>query len=154
MVNIFKNFSSIIYLKIIREILYFLQKISMIFIISFATIGDNEEVYPINKVILCIFICIFSFYGQFQTQPFITKDLNHLNSISNIIMILTLLFALFSSICNDITMQILFLISLICTNCYFLLMIVKSVLVFKFFINKNSKIAKRCEKYIANDCIK
>ena len=116
MVNIFKNFSSIIYLKIIREILYFLQKISMIFIISFATIGDNEEVYPINKVILCIFICLFSFYGQFQTQPFITKDLNHLNSIANVIMILTLLFALFSAICENLAMQIFFFIWIIFTN--------------------------------------
>ena len=44
----------------IREFLYFLQKITMIFIISFVEIGNTEDVYPINKVIICIFICIFS----------------------------------------------------------------------------------------------
>ena len=126
----------------------------MIFIISFATIGDNEEVYPINKVILCIFICLFSFYGQFQTQPFITKDLNHLNSIANVIMILTLLFALFSAICENLAMQIFFFIALICCNCCFLFIIAKSCLVFTFFINKKSKIAHQFEKYLGNKCIK
>jgi len=124
----------------------------MIFIISFANIGENEDVYPLNKVIICILICIFSFYGQFKTQPFITNDLNHLNLIGNVIMILTLLFALFSTICEDITMQILLLIALIIFNCYFLLLIIKSCLFFKLFIDKNSKISKKFEKYIGDYC--
>ena len=153
--NVFFLLLLIMYLiKKNREFLYFLQKITMIFIISFVEIGDTEDVYPINKVIICIFICIFSFSGQIKTKPFITKDLNRLNSVANTIMILTLLFALFSAICENLGMQIFFLIALIGCNCYFLLIIIKSCLVFKFFIIKNSKITKELEKYIGQNCIK
>ena len=126
----------------------------MIFIISFVEIGDTEDVYPINKVIICIFICIFSFSGQIKTKPFITKDLNRLNWVANTIMILTLLFALFSTICANLGMQIFFLIALISCNCLLFLIIIKSCLVFKFLINKNSKITKKFEKYMRQKGVK
>ena len=126
----------------------------MILIILFAKIGDTEDVYPINNVIICIFICIFSFYGQIKTKPFITKDLNRLNSIANSIMILTLLFAVFSAICENLAMQIFFFIALIGCNCYLFLIIIKSCVVFKFLVNKNSKITKKFEKYIRQNGIK
>jgi len=121
-------------------------------VISFVKIGDSDEVYPINKVILCILICILSFCGQLKTKPFITNDLNYLNFVANVIMILTLLFALFSAICKNETMQILFLIALIGFDCYFLFIMIKSCLVIKFVIRKNSKFAKRFEKYIGTTC--
>lgn len=111
----------------------------MIFIISNINIGDVEEVYPINKVILCVFICLISFYGQIITKPFITDDLNQVNWNSNVTMILTLLFALFSAICEDIAMKIVFMVFLTSLNCYLIFIIGKSCLTLKLLDTKNSK---------------
>lgn len=126
----------------------------MIFTIAFANIGDEEEVYPTNKVIICILICLLSFFCQLKSKPFITLDLNNLNLLSNVIMILTLLFALFSAICENSQMKFIFLIALLCFNCYFLLIIVKSCLIVKLVIAKNSNILNHYEKYFGNNCIK
>ena len=137
-----------------REFLYFMQKIAMIFIISNFNIGEVEEVYPINKVILCVFICLISFYGQFITKPFITDDLNQVNLNSNVIMILTLLFALFSAICENTAMKIIFMVFLTCLNCYLIFIIGKSCLTLKLLYTNNSKllnfINKTFQKFFKN----
>jgi len=124
----------------------------MIFIISFVQIGDTEEVYSTNKVILCILVCMLSFYCQFKTQPFIIDDLNQLNAIGNTIMILTLLFALFSAICENTALKIFFLLALISLNCYFLMLAVKGCLETKFLNDKKSLIFQKIWKYLGYHC--
>ena len=127
-----------------------MQKIIMTFIIAFVKTGDTGigNIISQNNAFFCVTLCFISFWAQLKIQPFVTIELNELNIKSNFIMIITILFGLFASICNDVKLELIILIVIIGMNVYFLLFFVKRYLQIKMVVQQNSKFFDKINKGI------
>ena len=110
----------------------------MTFIIAFIKVGSGEVISQ-NNAFFCLILCFLLFWAQVKYKPFITNELNDLNLKSNFIMIITILLGLFSSMFQDITLQILLLILLLGLNIYFMMFFIKGYLQLKMVVTKKSK---------------
>ena len=102
----------------------------MILVNSFSKIGP-EEINSSNNAFLLIIILSISFAAQIYYKPFLNKELNDFNLKANIVMIVTVFFGLFSSVCADNTLQIILLIAIILINFYFILLFFQKYLTLK-----------------------
>ena len=116
-----------------------MQKILLIFLIVFVKIG-SEEVENQNKAFLCFILCICSHYLQKIYQPFALIPLNDFNYKTNSLLIMTIFLGLFSSICQNETLEIFLMIFIILLNMFFLLNFFKNFFLIKAVIHENSKI--------------
>ena len=119
----------------------------LIFIISFIDFGNND-LRAINNAFLCFIICSISFAGQIYDRPFIYGELNSLNFKANIIMLITIFFGIFSSICEDSTLQILLMSIVVSINLIFFLVFGKNYLCIMYVNSKNTFLTKKFGFYI------
>ena len=139
LIHIIGNFK-INWLKLIffREFLFLMRKIIIILIISFLKIGSPDTVTQ-NNAVFCMIICIFFYWVQIKYKPFVSKELNNLNSNGTLLMILTIFIGLFTSFSKDFTIQIILLIILFLCNFWFILKILKSYFILKLETSESSK---------------
>ena len=118
----------------------------LIVLISFANFGDGD-LRIINKAFLCFILCSIFFAAQIHDQPFLSQDLNDLNFKANLMVMLTLFFGIFSSICQDVLLQTLLMSIVVLVNLYFLLSFAKYYLCIQYVTrDENSKINVFIEK--------
>ena len=127
-----------------------MQKILLTLIIAFIKTGDagTGNVISQNNAFLCLTLCFISFWAQLKLQPFVTIELNQLNLKSNFLMIITIFFGLFASICNDFKLELIILIVIFGLNLYFLLFFIKSYIQIKLVVQQNSKFYNAIKKGI------
>ena len=125
-----------------REFFFTFQKILLIVIISFIDFGNND-LRAINNAFLCFIICSIFFAAQIYDRPFSYEELNSLNFKANIIMLITIFFGIFSSICEDSTLQTLLMSIVVSINLIFFLVFGKTYLCIMYVNSKNSFLSKR-----------
>ena len=116
-----------------------LKKISIILIIAFANVVTGQILYQNNGFFILILICS-SFWIEKNLKPFLTDELNSLDLKASIVMILTIFGGLFSSICDDSTLQTILMMIVIIINVYFLVLFVKVYIQIKLIFPKKSKL--------------
>lgn len=105
-----------------------MQKIAMIFIISFVKIGP-VEVHNSNSAFLCFIILSLSFWGQLKTKPFLTDDFNDFNLRATVLMMVSLFFGLFCTLSQDQTIQYISFIVLLAANIIFFANFIKAYMI-------------------------
>lgn len=110
-----------------REFLFILQKIVLVFIISFVKIGPNEKIDQ-NNSFFCIIICMIVWYAQTKTNPFITPELNYLSSRSFFTIILSIFLNFFISFCENQILEMFLLGLFFINNASFMLLVLKNYL--------------------------
>jgi len=113
-------------------------------------VGTGQILYQNNGFFILILIC-FCFWIQMKWEPFITKELNTLDLRASMITILTKNGGLFSSICDDSTLQTFLMILIILFNVYFLALFLKTYIQAYLTFAKDSKFMllfkKKVQKY-------
>ena len=122
----------------IREFFFLLKKIAIILIIAFANVGYGQILYQNNGFFILILTCL-CFWIQVKRKPFITDELNSLDLKGSVVMIITIFGGLFSSICEDLTLQTILMVIVILINVYFLALFLKTYLQIKLTFVKDSK---------------
>lgn len=115
----------------------------MIFVISFIKIGPSDEVFVLNKVILCIIILFIFFLIQYKKQPFYDEKLNYLSNFANIVGGVVLLSALFSLVCQDSGMEMFLLFCSILLVSFFLLTMMRHIISLLAIIYGKSRLMRR-----------
>ena len=113
----------------------------LIIIISFADIGDTN-LRTLNKAFLCFILCSVFRAAQIHDQPFMSKELNSLNSKANSVVIITLFLGIFSSICEDFTLQTLLMSIVVFVNIYFFFSFAKQYICIQYVSIQESPLKK------------
>ena len=135
-----------------REFFFLFKKIAIIIIIAFGNVGSGQTLYQNNGFFILILIC-FCFRIQMKWKPFITQELNSLDLRASMIMIITIFGGLFSSVCEDSTLQTILMVVIILINVYFLVLFSKIYFQIQLLLafGNDSKIflylKKQAEKY-------
>jgi len=124
------------------------KKIAIIAIISFANLGSGQTLYQNSGFFILILTCL-CFWVQMQWNPFITEELNSLELKASIIMIMTIFGGLFSSVCEDSTLQTILMVLIILLNVYFIALFFKIYLQIQLSFAKNSKLLLFLSKAVA-----
>ena len=140
-----------------REFIFFLRRFIIILLISFVKIGDGGQITLINACIIIIILgAIFAF--QLKQKPFLTKELNYLDFLSNVIIIMTIYGGLFASISSNMVISSLVMLFLLIFNIYFLCIFLKEYtimfLIVKKHQNKKSFLTELGNKYMQKCKIK
>jgi len=122
-----------------REFFILFKKIAIILILSFVNIGSGDILY-LNNGFLILILTGFCFWIQMKWQPFITKELNSLDSKASMIVIFTIFGGLFSTISEDPTLQTALMIIIIIINLYFLALFFKVYFQIRLTFAKETKI--------------
>ena len=109
----------------------------LIVIISFADIGDGD-LKILNKAFLCFIVCSLFFAAQIRDQPFISKELNSLNFTANLMVMITLFFGIFSSVCQNFELQTLLMTIVVFVNLFFFLSFAKQYICIQYVSNTES----------------
>ena len=88
----------------------------------------------------------FCFWIQIKRKPFITEELNSLDLKASMIVIMTIFAGLFSSICDNLTLQTTLMIIIIIINVYFLALFFKAYFQIKLTFAKDSKMIRFINK--------
>ena len=109
----------------------------LIVIISFADIGDGD-LRILNKAFLCFIVCSIFFAAQISDQPFMSKELNSLNFKANLMVMITLFFGIFSSVCQNFDLQTLLMTIVVFVNLFFFLSFAKHYICIRYVSNAES----------------
>ena len=115
------------------------KKIAIIIIIAFANVGTGKNLYQNNGFFILILNC-FCFWIQMTVEPFISDDLNNLDLKASFITIITIFLGLFSSVCENYTLQKILMVIVILVNVYFVALFAKMFITVKFYFAKESKL--------------
>ena len=96
----------------------------IILIIDFVNVGSGQILYQNNGFFILILTCL-CFWIQVKRKPFITDELNSLDLKGSVVMIITIFGGLFSSICDNSTLQTILMVVIILINVYFLVLFSK-----------------------------
>ena len=113
----------------------------MILIISFGQVGSGQVLYQNNGFFILILNCI-CLYFQNKNKPFISNHLNSLDLKASLIMTITIFCGVFSSACDDPSLQTFLMVFTLLINCYFLTLFVKNYFIWKLSFPDNSIITK------------
>ena len=105
---------------------------------AFGNVGSGQTLYQNNGFFILILTCL-CVWIQSKRKPFITYELNILDLKASMIMVLTIFGALFSSICEDSTLQSILMVIVIFINAYFLVLFFIAYLKIQLAFVKDSK---------------
>ena len=116
-----------------------MKKIIIILIISFIHVGSGDIIYQNNAFLILICNCGWLFV-QWKSKPFITDELNALDLKASFIIIATLFAGLFSSLCQNVVLQIILMAFIIIINSFFLLLFLRDYLFLQLSMSSNIKV--------------
>ena len=113
----------------------------MILILSFGQVGSGQVLYQNNGFFILI-LNVICLYMQIQWKPFITNYLNSLDLKASFIMTITIFCGVFSSACENDSLQTFLLFFILVLNCYFLIFFLRTYFILKMSFSDNSKLSK------------